>query len=778
MLYLRSIVTLFLFLFISAAYAKRDIPDSSSVNIFTQSGASLQIVIPENADPIERNVAQDFARVLKKMSGHAFTVIEEGSRQHSAGIYIGKTQLAKGLDLDNILKDEDSFLLRTDNDKLILTGLTPDATAFAVYWFLQKYGGVRWYIPTELGEYIPTKLSWLLPTIDKVVTPDFLSRGFGGIIVEGSEDWMRRNLLRERFAFHHNIHRVIRPQDYGEHSEWFPVVNGKRYQPKGSNDSLYQPDLTNSEVVSHVAKTAANHFEENPNAVSFSLGLNDNIRFGDTALSSGLVAPTRFFRSRPDYSDYVFNFMNNVAMEIANSYPDKYLGCLAYFWWENAPTFPVEKMVLPYLTADRSQWYDPVFKEEDKALIHRWVNAGPEIIGLYDYYYGWPYAIPRIFFSLEASSLKYAYKTGVRAFYAEAYPFWGLDGPKLWLAAQMLWDTDQSSEKLLNEFYVNYFQKAAKPMRRFFEKCEAQWMKQSRPARWIKYFKEENQAIFFPPEVSIKLRRILNEALSKANTPIVLKRVELVSEAFRLTELMVEYYEAKNVLARIRIDTINDIECLEDELIDYTYSKKNLQDHFQRLKQSQPLHHSLPDFDHLIMFDPVDRVIMSALEWAIGNQQLDKVVLLLLQFANNESIDEYIDKIVTLQNYFENSSLARELLSNNSFEKSKASENNANNLYPDNWNFKIRPSESVHISLNQNAACSGELGLEARGSDVSLIYQIVPVLPGQYYLFTSWQKGTISPASKSALTIRWQDRQGIYTDWDSRDRLPYGNIQE
>ncbi len=248
--------------------------------------------------------------------------------------------------------------------------------------------------------------------------------------------------------------------------------------------------------------------------------------------------------------------MNKAVLELVNTHPDKYLGCLAYFWWENTPSFPVESKVLPYLTADRSQWYDSAFKKEDKELIQRWVNTGPEIIGIYDYYYGFRYALPRVYFSLEAESLKYAYNVGVRAFYAETNPLWGFDGPKLWLAAQLLWDTNQSPEKLLDEFYQNYFQEVARPMRRFFEICERQWLKQPIPARWIKYFRDENQVILFPPEVCIKLRSILNDALLQASDPIVINRVELVSESFRLTELSGEFHNTKIVLLPLRISNL------------------------------------------------------------------------------------------------------------------------------------------------------------------------------------------------------------------------------
>ena len=539
-----------------------------------------------------------------------------------------------------------------------------------------------------------------------------------------------------------------------------------------------KPDLSNIKLIRQVVRAAENHFEENPSEPSFSLGLNDNIQFGDTPITSGLVDTKQFFRGRPNYSDYVFNFMNEAARELANTYPDKYFGCLAYFWWENTPTFPVETMVLPYQTADRSQWYDPAFKTEDMALMQRWVNAGPEIVGIYDYYYGWPYVIPRIFFTIESDSLKFAYKSGVRAFYAEAYPFWGLDGPKLWLASQLLWNINQSPKGLLDEFYNNYFQEAAIPMQRFFEICEVQWMKQPGRARWLKYFKDENQITLFPYKVCIKLRRFLDDALSKAKKPIVKKRVELVSKAFRLTELLVEYHRAKDILVRKRIDTVEDIQSLHYELSDYWTSKKNLRDNIQLLKYSHPLHQSLPDFDHLFTSSPIDRVIVSALEWAKSNQQWEKEGLALLHLLKEDIEEKQNDNYIGFKAYFEQSSVSRELLKNCNLEKIRTPEIFKGVFWPDNWKFKIRPAESVLIRLNHNAARGGKWGLEVRDSDTALIYQKVPVQAGQYYLFTTWQKGLVSPASKSALTITWQDQEGHKLGSQSSDRLPYGNIPD
>ncbi len=126
------------------------------------------------ASPEVRRTADEFQRVLQKMTGTKLA-----ARTHADGpiVHIGRDAFVDraGLELDRL--DEDGFVIRTVDDRhLILAGRSPHATEFAVYRFLQKYGGVRWYFPTALGEVIPRRTSFRVGQLADREEPSFHSR--------------------------------------------------------------------------------------------------------------------------------------------------------------------------------------------------------------------------------------------------------------------------------------------------------------------------------------------------------------------------------------------------------------------------------------------------------------------------------------------------------------------------------------------------------------------------------------------------------------------------
>ena len=165
-------------------------------------------------------------------------------------------------------------------------------------------------------------------------------------------------------------------------------------------------------------------------------------------------------RGMPNYSNRFFTFANRVAAELGRTHPAKFLGCLAYHVTEPPPTIDVHPRIVPFLTAGRANWTDPAIREGDQKLIQGWCQKVP-VVGIYDYYYGSGFISPRIFTGLTEASVKFAHRTGVRAFYAEIYSTWSLDGPKAYVASQMLWDVNQSAESLVDDFCRGLFGKIA-----------------------------------------------------------------------------------------------------------------------------------------------------------------------------------------------------------------------------------------------------------------------------------------------------------------------------
>ncbi len=507
-----------------------------------ENGQPRAVVAPPTADA--KVAVSELQRVIGKITG---TKPELGEKPDTPTIHVGRDAFVEkaGLNLDKL--DEDGFVIQTIGTRdLVLAGRKPHGTEFAVYRFLQKYGGVRWYFPTELGEVVPRRASFGVGKLADREEPSFHSRLWSSAARFDRGVWERHNLCRGRYSFHHNLINVFVPSKlYAKHPEWFPEIKGQRKRPRDDHDHYWQPCLANPDAARYAAEVARKYFEAHPEAASFSLGMNDTAAAGFCECAQcKALDPTdpqdqKTPRGLPNYSNRFYRFMNRVAAELAKTHPDKYLGCLAYHVTEPPPTFDGSPRIIPYLTAGRANWTDPAIREGDQKLIRAWCKKVP-IVGIYDYYYGGGFISPRLFTQLTEESLQFAHKTGVRAFYAEIYSTWSLDGPKAWVASQLLWDVNQSASKLVDEFCRDLFGNAAEPMRDYFRFCEQTWM--SRPSgstvMWAG-LRDARQLELWPPQTCARGRGLLDKAIRAAagESELVRQRVRLYSDGFRQTEL-------------------------------------------------------------------------------------------------------------------------------------------------------------------------------------------------------------------------------------------------
>ena len=252
---------------------------------------------------------------------------------------------------------------------------------------------------------------------------------------------------------------------------------------------------------------------------------------------------------RYNYSDRFFKFMNAVAKIVEKVYPNKFLGCLAYLNTVRAPyKVKLHPMIIPYYTSDRAQWMHPKFMKKDKMFIKEWTQVA-KTVGIYDYYYGVKYVIPRFYPKQIAESIKFAYKTGVRGFYAEAYPNWGLDGPKLYLASRLMWHTSLNPKMLLDEYYDKFFGEATPYMRKYFERAEQIYISQKGPGKWLKdRWDYTIQLELFNESEIAAMRAYLDAAIESTDDPTIKKRIALVQDSFKYTELNSKMYQLSKEL--------------------------------------------------------------------------------------------------------------------------------------------------------------------------------------------------------------------------------------
>ena len=132
------------------------------------------------------------------------------------------------------------------------------------------------------------------------------------------------------------------------------------------------------------------------------------------------------------------------------------------------------------------------------------------------------FAIPRIYNHLFQEAIRHAVENKVKGFYAEVYPNWGLDGPKLYVMSRILWEPAVNVDRLTDEWNERMFREAAEPMKRHFARCERAWREQKTGrGHWAyRLATDPKQFEIFPPEVLTECTGYLDESARLASAGI------------------------------------------------------------------------------------------------------------------------------------------------------------------------------------------------------------------------------------------------------------------
>ncbi len=551
--------------------------DTSAVII--DGGTKATIVVASGEQAGSLLAARELARVVAEMTGRGLDMMTEGEERYRrynvatgeqewvAGvpetahtIHIGRTQIVEDAFGEEIAAlDQDGFVIRGMGGDLVLAGPTPHATEFAVYAFLEDHCGARWYLPGEIGEVIPRRENLVFETLDEVQEPAFLMRRFSGVNratgqgVSGrpiSTEWENRNRLRTRYAFHHNLWRLLDPEVYGEeHPDWYPMIDGVRRPPKRNSSSGWQPCMTSDGAIRQIVENIRAEFNENPDLNSVSIAPNDGGGYCNCpdclALSENVGE-----RGEENRSRLFWQFANRIAREVAKTHPDKIIGTLAYSY-SKAPVegMTLEPNIMPFYVGTPAVFRD----EEATAERLRNVEAWGEItrqMGVYEWYFGSGFSIPVPYGEYLQRGLRHAYDNGARAVYSEVYPNWGLDGWKVWVFSKLLWDPSRDWQDLNHDFVTGFFAEAAVPMGEHVALCEDLGRKrvtvtdpETGEEAWY-HFRDPEQFLRWPPEQIERVQALLEEALDACESAETERRVRYFADSFGVTRILARRYRA------------------------------------------------------------------------------------------------------------------------------------------------------------------------------------------------------------------------------------------
>ena len=348
--------------------------------------------------------------------------------------------------------------------------------------------GVRWYMPGELGEIVPTLQSIPLPKIDETVRPDIAMRRFSyRFSIVGLENalWGMRLGVRNPPDIQ-DVHGMVslthRTEVFAAHPEWYALYGGKRsFDLKANNHLCYSNEELLQETVRYV-RAQFDHYKLDTVSVMPPDGYSAMCQCPKCA---GKDTPER--DQRGILSDYVWDFVNRVARETRKTHPHgKVLNC-AYGIY-SLPPLKIEKLepnVVVSIVGGRVPGLNKAAQQaEFRKLRESWLEktANP-LINFENYPFidrGWylptftPHAMGE---SINAVKGRFSGEDiSLSAFHDFAVNGIGFNHFQMYFNARMYWGgKEQDVDAMFREYCRLFYGPAEDEMRAFFEYAEANW---------------------------------------------------------------------------------------------------------------------------------------------------------------------------------------------------------------------------------------------------------------------------------------------------------------
>ncbi|NQT14642.1 MAG: DUF4838 domain-containing protein, partial [Planctomycetes bacterium] len=303
-----------------------------------------QIVIPGEPTFLEEFAASELQAYLEKISGTKLPVVEESQSDAAQfAFFLGSTRKSEELGIvpDEQTMGRDGFALRSVKNGLIVRGRTDLATLFGVYELLERYFDVRWFMPGDLGQCVPTEDTLEVGQVNLTFKPSFRVRWVG------RGEWPLRQRMNAyvtagdrsvgiNWKWHfHTFIRLMPPEEYfAEHPEYFAIVNGQRKVTESKTHGN-QLCTSNAEVIREVAKNLVAVLDAEPGIEIITLSPNDGGGFCECDHCTALDEPGRDWFAK--YSRRLAIFNNEVARLVKQKHPDVLIKVGAYAMYARPP---------------------------------------------------------------------------------------------------------------------------------------------------------------------------------------------------------------------------------------------------------------------------------------------------------------------------------------------------------------------------------------------------------------------------------------------------------
>ena len=478
---------------------------------------------------------------------------------------------------------------------------TLTGTAHAVYAFLERFCGFRWYLPTNLGE-VYHKTGTLSVPADLSIReePSFVYRATQlgrfisvrlkgghpkrpGWLMRAEKRWMLRNKLNgaRRIQCQHIWKKVMPLGAYASrHPEYFAMRDGRRVSAyRGNGGGGGQLDTTNPEVVAMFCENVKQTLRQRPDMHSHSLSLNDGggvcqcrrCQAADEAAKAG----------KGNFSDRLLMFYDACATEIGAEFPEKFFGIYAYGGLNSLPCTldrVSPQLFMEHVSNHMETYFAPGADQEEIGPMRKFGEFGLSM-GYYSAathrFNPFPVSLVPVIRDFFPKLRKV--NTVGWYIYPTAEGDWGGRGLTFYVMARMGWDVKTDVKKLLSEYYERFYGAGGEHVRQYHTVLEDALRGWATDKKAYRAHDRAKIARDIYRRTRPQARQALDRAMLAAPNETVRKRIELLSNGYRLVELMLPAVELDARIRSARKPDKADViayKKIADEWYDFVHNRK------------------------------------------------------------------------------------------------------------------------------------------------------------------------------------------------------------
>lgn len=430
-----------------------NVKSKDGIEIAAKGTSNYEIVFNGNETGASYKSALILADYLFKISGAKIPLVGKSSQgAEKSKIYVGT--------LGGGVLGENELNLRTEDNNIYISGGSDSATKNAVYEFLEKQLGCRWYAPE--AEEIPKKDVLIVEPVDYSFTPEIITRTVHSRLFYDNHDFAdKQRVTYEGFPNYvpsagvHTFHKFL-PEEkfYKSNPEYFALRGNKRLPT--------QLCLTNTKVLEIVKDSVSALFKRYPASNVISVSQDDNQQYCQCENCS------KIDKEEGSPSGTMVRFVNQVASE----FPDKTISTLAYQYTRKPSTTKPADNVLITLCSIECDRSDSIEKNcSDFAEDLKGWSAITDNIRIWDYttqFTNFLSPFPNLY-TLQPNLKLFRDNNAKWVFEQHSRHPSELFELRSYVTAKLLWNPDLNFDNLLTEFTNGYYKEAGVYVKKYVD---------------------------------------------------------------------------------------------------------------------------------------------------------------------------------------------------------------------------------------------------------------------------------------------------------------------